>query len=77
MGGRDRIGQYYDSEGEPTTLEALCRKEPEWAANRLRHEKDVRTEVLVSLLAWRTSFPPKKKDIERLLDKVEPYWRDT
>ena len=27
---------YEDSEGNPCTLEKLCRDEPDWAANRLR-----------------------------------------
>ncbi len=29
---------YRDSDGNPTTLGALCRTEPEWAANRIRAE---------------------------------------
>lgn len=28
--------EYKDQEGNPTTLDALCRTEPEWAANRIR-----------------------------------------
>jgi len=28
--------QYYDRDGNPVTLDKLCRLEPEWAANRIR-----------------------------------------
>lgn len=34
--GGDPI-QYYDIDGDPCSLDALCRKEPEWAASRIRH----------------------------------------
>jgi len=29
--------EYKNSEGKPVTLERLCREEPEWTANRIRH----------------------------------------
>lgn len=29
---------WFDSDGQQTTLDALCRKEPAWAANRIRAE---------------------------------------
>lgn len=28
---------YHDREGRPTTLDKLCREEPEWAANVIRY----------------------------------------
>lgn len=27
---------YHDGDGNPCTLDSLCRKEPAWAANRIR-----------------------------------------
>jgi len=32
--------EYKTIDGEPTTLDALCRSEPAWAANRIRFERD-------------------------------------
>ncbi len=32
--------QYYDADGRPVTLDTLCRKEPAWAANRIRAERE-------------------------------------
>lgn len=32
------MSNYTDSDGNPCTLDALCRREPAWAANRIRAE---------------------------------------
>ena len=31
---------YTDSDGNACTLEVMCRREPEWAANRLRADRE-------------------------------------
>lgn len=31
--------KFYDIDGNECTLEALCHREPGWAANRIRHER--------------------------------------
>jgi len=38
--------KYYDLEGHEVTLDSLCRKEPEWAANRLRTLERERDEAI-------------------------------
>lgn len=32
--------RYYDESGAATTLEALCRESPEWAASRIEHLRE-------------------------------------
>ena len=53
---RIRDGYYCDAEGNPVTLEELCRIEPAWAASR----------ILVLL----TELVALKEEIERLRGKV-------
>lgn len=33
------IDQFFDSDGNPVSLDTLCRREPGWAANRIRTER--------------------------------------
>jgi len=40
MGGCDEPEPaYHDIDGQPCTLDALCRREPEWAATRIRGDR--------------------------------------
>lgn len=40
MSSEAKEPQYYDIDGNPVSLYMLCRKEPEWAANRIRHMRE-------------------------------------
>ena len=42
---------YHDANGNPTTLEKLCRTEPMWAVSRIRHMRGEREDVLDILTA--------------------------
>ena len=44
-----------DIDGKPVSLDTLCRKEPEWAANRIR---DCRS-MLKTAKEWVTTFRPE------------------
>jgi hypothetical protein len=45
--------RYYDESGAATTLEALCRSTPEWAASRIEHMRETlrARETEIKLLA--------------------------
>lgn len=42
--------RYFDIDGKPTTLERLCKDEPEWAANVIRHLRGHRDRLQAELL---------------------------
>jgi len=48
---------FKDRHGNPTTLEALCRSEPEWACSQIRH--------------LRNELHRVKKDLDEALAEVE------
>lgn len=38
--------QYFDADGSPCTLDALCMRHPAWAANRIRAMREALEKVL-------------------------------
>lgn len=55
--------QYYDIDGNPISLHALCRREPLWAANRIRTDqaevaalRDERDALRALVLRMRTAM---------------------
>lgn len=50
---------YQDQEGNPVTLDKLCRTEPEWAANQIRHRDKLQDELDAA-----------KEEIERLQELI-------
>lgn len=59
---------YHDANGNPTTLEKLCRTEPEWAVSRIR---DLRSKVYIGEhefpdLTWEARCEEAASDLARL-----------
>ncbi len=70
---------YKDRDGNPTTLEELCRTEPDWACSRIRHMRAELDTVKKERDEARREASHTRRHSERILGLEQPSlfpWED-
>lgn len=69
-------GKFYDTDGNECTLSQLCHREPEWAASRIRVEREEMGKLRAALAAAEAENAELRKLCERTANGLEASSRD-
>jgi hypothetical protein len=65
--------KYRDADGDPISLERLCRTEPDWACTTIRRLRSALAKAEAERDQWESDAMMARKEIVRLGGKYRPF----
>ena len=72
--------KYKDMDGNPVSLDRLCREEPAWAANRIRDLEEKIRALLHDLVDARDCMAEVKKSVSEYIEELNEeikFWKES